>query len=99
VGELRFPSETLPAPSVAGAEIRLAELVPRAGDARRFLFGFATGGMVSVEPHGDKYDPPGHSALPPNVRSSCQSDASRLCAGEPRTRFESGAPATEALCR
>jgi hypothetical protein len=54
-GELRFPIRDIAAAlGVAGAEIRLAELVPRAGDAGRFLLGFATGGIVSVEHDGDR---------------------------------------------
>ena len=42
------------APGVAGTEIRLAELVPRGETAARFLLGFATGVMVSVEHDGDR---------------------------------------------
>jgi hypothetical protein len=54
-GELRFPSTDLAALlGVAGTEIRLAELVPRAETAARFLLGFATGVMVSVEHDGDR---------------------------------------------
>ena len=54
-GELRFPVQDVAGSlGVVGAEIRLAELVPRAGDAARFLLGFATGAMVSVEHDGDR---------------------------------------------
>jgi hypothetical protein len=53
-GELRFPIRDVASTlGVAGAEIRLAELVPRSGDAGRFLLGFDTGAMVSVEHDGD----------------------------------------------
>lgn len=54
-GELRFPVTDLAALlGVAGTEIRLAELVPRGEAAARFLLGFATGVMVSVEHDGDR---------------------------------------------
>ena len=54
-GELRFPVRDVAADlGVAGSEIRLAEVVPRAGGGGRFLLGFATGGMVSVEHDGDR---------------------------------------------
>jgi hypothetical protein len=53
--ELRFPATDLGvALGVAGAHIRLAELVPRPGAAGRFLLGFATGAMISVEHDGDR---------------------------------------------
>jgi hypothetical protein len=54
-GDLRFPATDLAAIlGVAGTEIRLAELVPRAETAGRFLLGFASGAMVSVEHDGDR---------------------------------------------
>ena len=54
-GVLRFPvRDVAGALGVPGSEIRLAEVVPRAGDAGRFLLGFATGGMISVEHDGDR---------------------------------------------
>jgi hypothetical protein len=54
-GEIRFPATDLGgALGIAGAEIRLAALVPRGGAAGRFLLGFATGAMVSVEHDGDR---------------------------------------------
>jgi hypothetical protein len=54
-GELHFPVRDVAGDlGIAGAEIRLADLVPRAGDAGRFLLGFATGAMVSVEHDGDR---------------------------------------------
>src|SRR5215471_4054677 len=54
-GQLRFPSTDLAALlGVAGTEIRLAELVARGDTAARFLLGFATGVMVSIEHDGDR---------------------------------------------
>ena len=54
-GELTFPVRDVAGElGVAGSEIRLAELVPRGGAASRFLLGFATGAMVSVEHDGDR---------------------------------------------
>ena len=54
-GELRFLVRDVAADlGVAGSEIRLAEVVPRAGDGGRFLLGFGTGSIVSVEHDGDR---------------------------------------------
>ena len=54
-GELQFPATDIaPTLGLAGTEIRLADLVPRGGDAGRFLLGFATGAMLSVEHDGDR---------------------------------------------
>ena len=41
-------------PVMPGAKVPLADLVPRGGDAGRFLLGFATGAMLSVEHDGDR---------------------------------------------
>jgi hypothetical protein len=54
-GELRFPATDLAATlGVAGTEITLADLVPRAGRSGRLLLGFATGAAVSIEHDGDR---------------------------------------------
>src|SRR5690349_10572562 len=54
-GDLRFPANDVAAMlGIAGREIRLAELVPRAETSGRFLLGFATGAMVSFEHDGDR---------------------------------------------
>lgn len=54
-GELWFPATDVAATlGVTDAEIRLADLVPRAGPAGRLLLGFSTGAMLSVEHDGDR---------------------------------------------
>jgi hypothetical protein len=54
-GELRFPATDLAELlAVGGAEIALADLVPRSGRTGRLLLGFATGVIVSIEHDGDR---------------------------------------------